>query len=53
MCKTKKEVHEVEEEVVESKTEVEDNCRDETSGYTTKSKCVKLYLKRLPRDTTL
>ena len=42
MCKTKKEVHEVEGEVVESKTEVEDNCRDETSGYTTKSKCVKL-----------
>ena len=42
ICKTKQEIHEVEEDVVESKTEVEDKCREETSGYTTKSKCSKL-----------
>jgi hypothetical protein len=42
ICKTKQEVHEVEEDTVECKTEEEDKCNNETSGYTTKSKCVKL-----------
>ena len=41
ICKTKQEVHEVEEDVVKCKTEVEDKGKDETAGYTTKTKCYK------------
>jgi len=40
-CWKKKEVHDVEDDVVECKTEVEEKCEDETSGYTTKTKCSK------------
>merc|ERR1712201_64805 len=40
-CWTKQEVHEVEDDVVECKTEVEEKCEDETSGYTTNTKCSK------------
>ena len=36
-----KEEHEVEEDVAECSTEVEENCKDETSGYTTSTKCTK------------
>merc|ERR1711890_142512 len=38
-CWTKQEVHDVEDDVVECKTEVEELCEDETSGYTTNTKC--------------
>merc|ERR1712055_176812 len=38
---TKQEVHDVEDDVVECKTEVEEKCEDETSGYTTNTKCSK------------
>ena len=38
-CWTKQEVHEVEDVVVECRTEVEEKCEDETSGYTTNTKC--------------
>merc|ERR1712236_185486 len=40
-CWTKQEVHEVEDDVVECATEVEEKCEDETSGYTTNTKCSK------------
>merc|ERR1712128_188472 len=40
-CWTKQEVHEVEDDVVERTTEVEEKCEDETSGYTTNTKCSK------------
>ena len=40
-CWTKAEVHEVEDDVVECRTEVEEKCEDETSGYTTNTKCSK------------
>merc|ERR1719268_729464 len=33
--------HDVEDDVVECKTEVEEKCEDETSGYTTNTKCSK------------
>merc|ERR1712133_334275 len=39
-CWTKQEVH-VEDDVVECTTEVEEKCEDETSGYTTNTKCSK------------
>merc|ERR1712172_148041 len=35
------EVHDVEDDVVECTTEVEEKCEDETSGYTTNTKCSK------------
>merc|ERR1711955_24198 len=35
------EVHDVEDDVVDCKTEVEEKCEDETSGYTTNTKCSK------------
>merc|ERR1712037_330681 len=38
---TKQEVHDVEDDVVECTTEVEEKCEDETSGYTTNTKCSK------------
>merc|ERR1712013_819331 len=38
---TKQEEHDVEDDVVECKTEVEEKCEDETSGYTTNTKCSK------------
>ena len=37
-----KEEHEVEEDVAECSTEVEEECVDETSGYTTSTKCSKV-----------
>merc|ERR1711887_460000 len=40
-CWTKQEEHDVEDDVVECKTEVEEKCEDETSGYTTNTKCSK------------
>merc|ERR1711874_81396 len=40
-CWTKQEVHDVEDDVVECTTEVEEKCEDETSGYTTNTKCSK------------
>merc|ERR1712106_848525 len=40
-CWTKQEVHDVEDDVVECSTEVEEKCEDETSGYTTNTKCSK------------
>merc|ERR1712055_952456 len=40
-CWTKQEVHDVEDDVVECKTEVGEKCEDETSGYTTNTKCSK------------
>merc|ERR1719430_673060 len=40
-CWTKQELHDVEDDVVECKTEVEEKCQDETSGYTTNTKCSK------------
>ena len=38
-CWTKQEVHDVEDDVVECSTVVEEKCEDETSGYTTNTKC--------------
>merc|ERR1712123_503676 len=38
---TKQEVHDVQDDVVECRTEVEEKCEDETSGYTTNTKCSK------------
>merc|ERR1739842_254065 len=35
------EVHDVEDDVVECTTEIEEKCEDETSGYTTNTKCSK------------
>merc|ERR1712212_1342419 len=40
-CWTKQEVHDVQDDVVECTTEVEEKCEDETSGYTTNTKCSK------------
>merc|ERR1712142_317198 len=40
-CWTKQEVHDVEDDVVSCATEVEEKCEDETSGYTTNTKCSK------------
>jgi len=40
-CWTKQEVHDVEDDVVTCTTEVEEKCEDETSGYTTNTKCSK------------
>merc|ERR1712037_33669 len=40
-CWTKQEVHDVEDDVVECKTEVEEKCEDNTSGYTTITGCTK------------
>merc|ERR1712010_93145 len=40
-CWTKQEVHDVEDDVVECTTEVEETCEDNTSGYTTSTKCSK------------
>jgi len=40
-CWTKQEVHDVEDDVVECRTENEEKCEDETSGYTTSTKCTK------------
>jgi len=40
-CWTKQEVHDVEDDVVECETVVEEKCEDETSGYTTNTKCSK------------
>ena len=40
-CWTKQEVHEVEDDVVECETVVEEKCEDETSGYTTNTRCSK------------
>merc|ERR1712032_1153261 len=40
-CWTKQEVHDVEDDVVECTIEVEEKCEDETSGYTTNTKCSK------------
>merc|ERR1712106_36197 len=38
-CWTKQEVHDVEDDVVECETVIEEKCEDETSGYTTNTKC--------------
>jgi len=40
-CWSKQEVHDVEDDVVSCATEVEEKCEDETSGYTTNTKCSK------------
>jgi len=40
-CWTKQEVHDVEDDVVDCRTEHEEKCVDETSGYTTSTKCSK------------
>ena len=40
-CWTKQEVHDVEDDVVSCRTENEEKCEDETSGYTTSTKCSK------------
>merc|ERR1712106_1068807 len=40
-CWTKQEVHDVEDDVVACVTEVGEKCEDETSGYTTNTKCSK------------
>merc|ERR1712184_209572 len=40
-CWTKQEVHDVEDDVVECTTEVEEKCEDETSGYTPNTSCSK------------
>jgi len=40
-CWTKQEVHDVEDDVVECKTEHIETCEDNTSGYTTNTKCSK------------
>jgi len=40
-CWTKQEVHDVEDDVVSCTTEVEEKCEDETSGYTTNTRCSK------------
>merc|ERR1711892_1620905 len=40
-CWTKQEVHDVEDDVVDCRTENEEKCEDETSGYTTSTKCSK------------
>merc|ERR1712156_925045 len=40
-CWTKQEEHAVEDDVVECETVYEEKCEDETSGYTTNTKCTK------------
>jgi len=40
-CWTKQEEHNVEDDVVDCRTEVEEKCNDETVGYTTRTKCSK------------
>merc|ERR1712025_1054168 len=40
-CWTKQETHNVEDDVVSCETVVEEKCEDETSGYTTNTKCSK------------
>jgi len=40
-CWTKQEVHDVQDDVVACETVVEEKCEDETSGYTTNTKCTK------------
>merc|ERR1711970_310740 len=40
-CWTKQEVHDVEDDVVECETIQDEKCQDETSGYTTHTKCSK------------
>merc|ERR1712098_434387 len=40
-CWTKQEVHEVDDDVVECETVIEEKCEDETSGYTTNTRCSK------------
>jgi len=40
-CWTKQEVHDVTDDVVKCETVVEERCEDETSGYTTNTKCSK------------
>ena len=40
-CVTRQEEHDVQDDVVECRTEVEEKCEDETSGYTTNTKCSK------------
>merc|ERR1711990_37417 len=40
-CWTKNEEHEVEDDVVDCETVVDEKCEDETSGYTTNTKCSK------------
>merc|ERR1711997_886257 len=40
-CWTKQEEHDVEDDVVSCETVVEEKCEDETSGYTTNTKCSK------------
>ena len=40
-CWTKYEVHDVDDDVVACETVVEEKCEDETSGYTTNTKCSK------------
>merc|ERR1711911_409300 len=41
-CWPKQEEHDVEDDVVECETIQEEKCEDETSGYTTQTKCSKL-----------
>merc|ERR1711990_108726 len=40
-CWTKQEVHDVQDDVVECETQIEEKCEDNTSGYTTNTKCSK------------
>merc|ERR1712215_277867 len=40
-CWTRQEEHDVQDDVVDCTTEVEERCEDETSGYTTSTKCSK------------
>ena len=40
-CETLQEEHDVEDDVVTCETVVEEKCEDETSGYTTNTKCSK------------
>ena len=49
-CWTKQEVHDVEDDVVECETIVEEKCEDETSGYTTNTKCSKWPKEDVPRN---
>merc|ERR1719145_140971 len=40
-CWTKQEVHDVQDDVVECETQIEEKCNDNTSGYTTTTDCSK------------
>ena len=40
-CWTKQEVHDVQDDVVQCQTVLEEKCQDQTSGYTTNTKCSK------------